>query len=135
MKLERIISAIIVVLITGTAYTQNTGATIKITDNDDVATIITRASSSSSSSCNSPDFPVIRGGSYKNINFSELSRIIVYPYLPTDDPNYIKIELVPKEGEPEKLDIIKYIRFTGYADQEKFGIRVMDIKMVEVMED
>ena len=128
-------SVLLLALLMMGAYAKEPAATIKVVDIRDVTTVVTRASSSSSSSCHSPDFPVLRGGSYRDVNFNELSRIIVHHDQQVKDAaNYIGIELVAKDGKAEVLEMIKHIRFTGNTKNGEFSIMVKDIKTVEVIE-
>ncbi len=115
------------------AYAQGESATIKITDVNGVSTVVKGASSSSSSSCNSPDFPALKGGSRKDINFNELKYISILPTSPSGNEIYTGVELEYKDGKTETLEIIKNIRFSGRSDAGDFSIPVKDISMVEVL--
>lgn len=107
---------------------------LKITDLEDNTTLVSSASSSSSTSCNSPDFPALRGGSRKDINFGELSWITVLHHKPAKDPeSYLKVELTFKDGGSEEYEMIKYVRFTGKSGQEDFSIQVKDINTVQIV--
>lgn len=106
---------------------------LKITDLKGQTTMVTQASSSSSSSCNSPDFPVLRGGSRKDVNFGELSWITVLHHKAVKDPEvYIKVELTLLNGETEEYDMIRNIRFMGKAGGDDFSILVEDINTVQI---
>jgi hypothetical protein len=74
--------------------------TLKIIDIKNVTTLVKEATSSSSTSCNSPDFPVLRGGERKDINFNDLFWISVLHDRPANDDNiYINVELTLKNGK------------------------------------
>ncbi len=95
--------------------------------------MVTNASSSSSSSCNSPDFPVLRGGTRKDINFGELSWITVVHDQAARDPEiYIKVELTLKNGSTEEYEMIRNVRFTGKSGQDDFSIMVEEINTVQI---
>jgi hypothetical protein len=109
--------------------------TLKIIDIKNVTTLVKEATSSSSTSCNSPDFPVLRGGERKDINFNDLSWISVLHDRPANDDNiYINVELTLKNGKTEVHEMIKSIRFTGKSDQGDFSIQVKDISTVQVLD-
>lgn len=115
------------------ATAQNQSATIKITDVNGVVTVVKNPSSSSSSSCNSPDFPALKGGSRRDINFNELKYITVLPGSSSGSEIYTGVELEYKDGKTEKLEMIKNIRFSGNSDAGDFSIPVKEISMVEVL--
>ena len=126
-------SALFLVLFLGGLSAQDKEQVLKITDLKGQTTLITHASSSSSSSCNSPDFPVLRGGSRKDVNFGELSWITVLHHKAVKDPEiYIKVELTLENGVTEEYDMIRNIRFTGKAGDADFSILVEEINTVQI---
>ena len=134
MNKKRIILAGIIILIINGIYAQKTVPTIKVMDIEKVTTLVQSASTSSSSSCNSPDFPVIKGGSRKDINFNDLSWISVLHGIPSKEGKvYIPVELTLRNGETEMVDMIRNIRITGKTDKGEFSIQVKDISSVQVL--
>jgi hypothetical protein len=112
---------------------QDPSYTLKITDIQGNTTLLTRASSSSSTSCNSPDFPVLRGGDRKDVDFRDLSWFTVVHDKPAKDPDfYINVELTLKNGSIEAYEMIKNIRFTGTSGEGDFNIEVKDINTVQI---
>ena len=133
MSTKHSISAILLLMLMAVATAREPGYILKITDIEGTTTLVTRASSSSSSSCNSPDFPVLRGGDRKDIDFRELRWITVLHDKPASDADfYIDVELTLKDGSIEKYEMIKNIRFTGKAGDEDFSIEVKDINTVQI---
>jgi hypothetical protein len=115
---------------------QDATTKIKITDLEGVSTVLTRASSSSSNSCNSPDFPVLKGGSRKNVDLNEINWISVLHGEPvSNDQIYIGVELTLKDGTTDQCEMIKNIRFMGQSDQGDFSIEVKDVSTVQVLHD
>ena len=136
MRLRSAISALFIWLLMTGLSAQDQPLLLKINDLKGVTSVVTSASSSSSSSCNSPDFPVLRGGSRKDVNFGELSWIIVVHDLPAKDPDiYIKVELTLKNGVVEKYEMIRNIRFMGKSGGEDFSIRVDEVNTVQISGD
>ena len=134
MILKGFFSATLIFLFFFAGLAQEQEQVLKITDLEGNTTLVSEASSSSSTSCNSPDFPALRGGSRKDINFGELTWITVLHHKPANDPeSYVKVELTFKDGVSEEYEMIKYVRFTGKAGQENFSIQVKDINTVQVL--
>jgi hypothetical protein len=106
---------------------------VKIMDLNKVETVVYNISSSSSTSCMSPDFPVLRGGSRKDVNFNDLTWLTVRHDIPTDNDAYITVELTSKNGQTETLEMIRSIRFTGRTNSGDFSIQVKDINTLQVM--
>ncbi len=122
------------ILLLSGAYAQDQAILLKINDLKGVTTTLTNASSSSSSSCNSPDFPVLRGGTRKDVNFGELKWITVLHDQPANDPGiYIKVELTLKNGVTEQYEMIKNVRFMGKSGKEDFSIMVEEINTVQIV--
>ncbi len=134
MNTKKLFSALLLVLVFLGTYAQGQGAILKVTDSNNVTTLIEHATTSSSSSCNSADFPVYKGGDRADINFRDLTRIIVHPDRPsTNDAIYVSVELVDRSGKSEVTELIKSIRFMGDSEQGKFRVKVEDIRSVEVI--
>jgi len=124
---------LLALVVTGTSA-QEGSATVKVTDLDGVTTLVSRATTSSSSSTGAPDFPVIAEGSRKEIRFSELDWISVLHGEPTsNDQSYIRVEMTYRDGSTEEVEMIKHIRFTGQAEQGDFSLKVMEISTIQVI--
>lgn len=134
MKTRRVISVLVLALMATGVFAQRQGTRVKIVDNHDVATVLRNVTSSSSSSCNTSDFPVYQGSNRSDINFSDLQKVIVRHDTPASDVNnYITLELVNKDGKSGMYEMVKNIRFTGLTDDGRFSIKVEDIKSVEIL--
>ena len=125
---------LVLALLYGTMLMAQSGsATIKVTDVNGTTTVVKYASSSASSSCNSPDFPAIKGGERTDVSFKDLKFITFMPYKASSNKAlYISAELEYKDGTKEEVEMSKYIRFSGKAGTDDFSIDVTDINMVEV---
>lgn len=125
---------LLVLAVMTTAYGQESSPSIKVTDIENVTTEVRSPSSSSATSCNSPDFPVIRGGSRNDINFNEISWLTVrHDLKATNSEIYIPVELTYRSGRAEEAEMIRNIRITGVADGGEFSIRVKDINTLQVL--
>ncbi len=108
--------------------------TVKITDLEKVTTTLSNPSTSSSSSCNTSDFPVYQGSTLKEIDFSDLSWISVrHDMTPSDPNNYISVELTFIDGKTGVYEMVKHIRFTGKTEKGNFGLKVKDTNTVEIV--
>ena len=108
--------------------------TVKITDLENVTTTLTNPSTSSSSSCNTSDFPVYQGSNLMEIDFADLSWISVRHDLSASDPNnYIPVELTFKDGDTGIYEMVKHIRFIGRTEEGSFSLKVMETNTVEVV--
>ncbi len=126
-------SALLLLVLLGGLAAQDQEQILKITDLKGVTTIVTSASSSSSISCNSPDFPVLRGGTRKDVNFGELTWITVLHHKTVKDPEiYVKVELTLKDGVIEEYEMIRNVRFTGTSGLDDFSILVEEINTVQI---
>jgi len=131
-KLKVVITGLLFVLATG-LDAQDGNPTIRITDVKGETTEVSFASSSSSSSCNSPDFPAIRGGERTDISFNKLKYITIMPYKATsNEVLYISAELEYRDGTKEEVEMSRHIRFSGKAGNDDFSIPVTEISMVQV---
>lgn len=135
MILKGFFSATLVFLFFSAGMAQSQDYVLKINDLSGNTYTLSEVSSSSSTSCNSPDFPALRGGSRKDINFGELTWITVLHHEPVKDPEiYVKVELSFKDGVKEEYEMIKNIRFTGKSEQGNFSILVREINTVQVVQ-
>jgi len=133
MKLRKIWTVLILATFVMGLYAQGEGTTAKITDLEKVTTTITNASSSSSSSCGTSDFPVYQGTETKDVDIADLTWISVRHDLTPSDPNYIKLELTFKDGSTGIYEMVRYIRFTGKTEEGNFGIMVKDINTIQII--
>jgi hypothetical protein len=115
-------------------FAQGKSVTVKITDLEKVTTTVQNASSSSSSSCNTSDFPVYQGTETKDVDIADLTWISVRHDLSPSDPSYIKLELTFKNGNTGIYEMVRYIRFTGKTDEGNFAIQVKDINTIEIVQ-
>lgn len=131
-NLKGLLTALLLILGMG-LYAQDGNPTLRITDVNGETTEVSFASSSSSSSCNSPDFPVLRGGERTDISFNKLKYITIMPYkASSNEVLYISAELEYKDGTREEVEMSRHIRFSGKADGGDFSIPVTEISMVQV---
>ena len=108
---------------------------VKITDLEKVTTTLSNATTSSSSSCNTSDFPVYQGSTLKEIDFADLTWISVrHDLTPSDPNNYISVELTFKDGKTGIYEMVKHIRFTGRTSEGSFSLKVMETNTVEVVQ-
>jgi len=115
------------------AFAQNRGVTVKINDLDKVTTTVQNATSSSSSSCNTSDFPVYQGAELKDVDIADLKWISVRHDLTPSDPNYVKLELTFKDGSSGIYEIVRYIRFIGKTEEGNYAKMVKDINTIEIL--
>lgn len=134
MRLRTIWIALLLVSVGLAAYAQGTSVTVKITDLKKVTTTVQNASSSSSSSCGTSDFPVYQGSTLQDIDIADLTWISVRHDLSPSDPSYIKVELTFRNGSSGIYEMVRYIRFTGKTDEGSFALMVKDINTIEIVQ-
>ena len=134
MKLRILWTVFLIAAVMMTASAQERGVTVKITDLEKVTTTVQNASSSSSSSCGTSDFPVYQGTETKDVDIADLTWISVRHDLTPSDPSYIKLELTFKNGTSGIYEMVRYIRFTGKTEEESFAIQVKDINTIEIVQ-
>lgn len=115
-------------------HAQGGGVKAKITDLKKVTTEVSNTSSSSSSSCNTADFPVYQGSTQQGIDFADLTWISVRHDLTPSDPNYIKLEIDFKNGSSGVYEAIRYMRITGTTEEGNVAIMLKDINTVEIVQ-
>ena len=115
-------------------FAQEKGVTVKISDLKKVTTTVHNASSSSSSSCNTSDFPVYQGSELQDIDINDLTWISVRHDLTPSDPSYIKVELTFKDGRTGIYEMVRYVRFTGKTDEGNYALMVKDINTIEIVQ-
>ena len=133
MKARALLTALLLVIFVMAAFAQKQVVSAKITDLKKVTTTVTNPTSSSSSSCNTSDFPVYQGSSLKEVDIADLSWISVRHDLTPSDPNYVSLELTFTDGKTGIYEIVKHIRFTGRTPEGNFSIKVMDVNTVEIV--
>jgi len=130
--LQRTILTAVLLLSFGLAtFAQEKSVTVKITDLEKVTTTVQNASTSSSSSCGTSDFPIYLGD---DVDITDLTWISVRHDLTPSDPSFIKLELTFKDGTSGIFEMIKYIRFTGTTEEGNFAIQVKDINTIEIVQ-
>lgn len=134
MTRRTIWTALLLVLFGAATYAQGERVTVKISDLEKVTTTVQNASSSSSSSCGTSDFPVYQGTEEKDVDIADLTWISVRHDLTPSDPNYIKLELIFKDGTTGIYEMVRYIRFTGKTEEGNFGKMVKDINTIEIVQ-
>ena len=127
-------TAVLFVLFGTTILAQRQGVTMKVTDLDNVTTTVQNATSSSSSSCNTSDFPVYQGPEEKDVNIADLTWISVRHDLTPSDPNYVKLELTFKDGSTGIYEMVRYIRFAGKTEEGNFAKMVKDINTIQIVQ-
>lgn len=130
MRRSTILTAALLVCFGLAIYAQDKGVTVKITDLEKVTTTVQNASTSSSSSCGTSDFPIYLGD---DVDIADLTWISVRHDLTPSDPSYIKLELTYKDGTTGVYEMIKYIRFTGKTEEGNFAIMVKDINTIQIV--
>jgi hypothetical protein len=135
MNARRMITAGLVALMATGVFAQSRELKVKIVDLNDVSTVVTNVSTSSSSSCHTSDFPVYQGSTTTDVNFADLKSVIVRHDKPAEDSNnYITVELLFKDGKSGLYEMIRHIRFTGVSEKGDFSIKVLDVNMIDVLE-
>ena len=134
MRQRTILTAILLVSFSLATFAQGKSVTVKITDLEKVTTTVQNASSSSSSSCGTSDFPVYQGTSEKDVDIADLTWISVRHDLTPSAPSYIKLELTFKDGTSGIYEMVRYIRFTGTTEEGSFAIKVKDINTIQIIQ-
>jgi hypothetical protein len=135
MKLRFLLTFTLLATFAMASFTQEQQLTVKITDLEGVTTTLTNASSSSSSSCNTSDFPVYQGSTPKDVDFADLTWVSVrHDLTPSDPNNYVSVELTFKDGKTAVYEMVKHIRFTGRTEEGNFSLTVVKTNTVEVVQ-
>ena len=107
---------------------------VRITDTQDQTALLDNATSSSSSSCNSSDFPVLQQGTRTDVNFRDLNKIVVHPDRATqNDEIYVSVELIHRDGTSEMTEMIRSVRLMGNTDDGRYRKRIDEIHQVDVI--
>jgi len=134
MNLKRLISVLVLLTWILGVYAQQQRFMIKVVDNQNQIAMVENATSSSSSSCNSSDFPVYHDGSRSDVNLRDLNRIVVHPDRSTkNDEIYVVVELIGRNGESSMTEMIRNIRFMGNTGDGRFSRKIEDIQTVDVI--
>jgi len=133
MKQRNLLTLILLAFMFTGVYAQGKKVTVKITDLEKVTITVQNASSSSSSSCGTSDFPVYQGSEEKDVDIADLTWISVRHDLTPSDPNYVKLELTFKDGTTGIYEMVRYVRFTGKTEDGNFGMMVKDINTIEIV--
>ena len=134
MRLRTIWTALFLVGFGLATFAQGKRVTVKVTDLEKVTTTLQNASSSSSSSCGTSDFPVYQGAESKDVDIADLTWISVRHDLSPSDPSYIKLELTFKNGTSGIYEMVRYIRFTWKTEEGSFAIQVKDINTIQIIQ-
>jgi hypothetical protein len=107
---------------------------VRITESGDRTVLLENATSSSSSSCNSSDFPVMQNGSRTDVNFRDLNSIVVHPERSTqNDEIYVAVELIRRDGSSEMTEMIRSVRLMGNTEEGRYRKRIDEIREVSVI--
>lgn len=107
---------------------------IRITDTQNQTALLENATSSSSSSCNSSDFPVMQQGTRTDVNFRDLNKIVVHPDRPTrNDDIYVAVELIHRDGSSEMTEMIRSVRLMGNSEDGSYRKKIDEIREVDVI--
>lgn len=134
MKIRKLVISLAMVLIAAGLNAQGQRFMLKITDTQNQSTLVENATSSSSSSCNSSDFPVMQEGTRTDVNFRDLNKILVHPERSTkNDELYVAVELIHRDGTSEMTEMIRNVRLMGNSDQGRYGKKIDEIREVNVI--
>lgn len=135
MKIKQIFSVIALISFFMGANAQPPKSKVKIVDTQNESTIVYGTTPSSSLSCQAADFPVYLDASLTQVNFNDLQKIIVHHEMPAKmDTNYIRVEMITKDGESEVYEMVKNTRFLGNTDKGSFSVKVKDVQTLEIVE-
>ena len=133
MKLRILWTVLLIATFVMGTFAQEQKVTVKITDLEKVTTTLTNASTSSS--CNTSDFPVYQGSTLKEVDFADITWISVrHDLTPSDPNNYVSVELTFKDGKTAVYEMVKHIRFTGKTEEGNFSLKVKDTNTVEIVQ-
>lgn len=134
MNAKRIIPTLWLVLLVAGVFAQQKDYKVKVFDLQDQTVVLQDVSSSSSSSCESSDFPVYQGTEKKEVNYADLKSIMVRHDLPAEDPNnYVTVELEFLDGKTSLYEMVKHIRITGSSEAGSYSKKISEINMLEIL--
>ena len=121
-------------ILMGGLFAQETVPSVRIIDISDETTMVQSPSSSSSTSCNSSDFPVLRHGITEAVNFNDVSWITVrHDITPSNSDIYVTVELTSKSDEVRQVEMAKNMRISGKTEEGNFAIQVKKISTLQVL--
>ncbi len=124
----------ILLFVTVGAVAQEQRFMVRITESGDRTVLLENATSSSSSSCNSSDFPVMQNGTRTDVNFRDLNSIVVHPERSTqNDEIYVAVELIHRDGSSEMTEMIRSVRLMGNTEEGRYRKRIDEIREVSVI--
>lgn len=124
----------ILLFVTVGAVAQEQRFMVRITESGDRTVLLENATSSSSSSCNSSDFPVMQNGTRTDVNFRDLNSIVVHPERSTqNDEIYVAVELIHRDGSSEMTEMIRSVRLMGNTEEGRYRKRIDEIREVNVI--
>lgn len=134
MKIRQLVISFTLMFLAVGLNAQGQRFMVKITDTQNQSTLLENATSSSSSSCNSSDFPVMQEGTRTDVNFRDLNKILVHPERSTkNDEMFVAVELIHRDGSSEMTEMIRSVRLMGNSDQGRYGKRIDEIREVDVI--
>lgn len=134
MRNKRLLLAITGIFLTAGLFAQGQRFMIRITDTQNQTALLENATSSSSSSCNSSDFPVMQQGTRTDVNFRDLNKIVVHPDRPTrNDDIYVAVELIHRDGSSEMTEMIRSVRLMGNSEDGSYRKKIDEIREVDVI--
>lgn len=134
MKMKQILIALVMIFFAAGLVAQGQRFMVRITDTQNQTALLENATSSSSSSCNSSDFPVMQQGTRADVNFRDLNKIVVHPDRSTqNDEIYVAVELIHRDGTSEMTEMIRSVRLMGNTDDGRYRKRIDEIREVDVI--
>ena len=135
MKIRRGILSMVIGLMAMGMWGQASDLKVRVTDLDGKTTVIQQVSSSSSSSCESSDFPVYQGSAKTDVDYNDLKHLMVRHDTPASDPNnYLTVELLFNDGRTGLYEMVRHIRITGKSESGNFSLKVSEMNMLEIVE-
>lgn len=130
--MKKALSVLSLVLLITAVNAQNHSSKLKIVDLENVATVIDKASTSSSEG--QDDFPVYQSGVKQTKKFDDLYMILVRHDLSPSDPNiYICVELIDMNDQSSVYEMAKYMRISGATESGPFSIKVKEINSMQII--
>ncbi len=132
MFLKNAFSVLTLLLLITALNAQDHASKLRIVDLENVATVIDKATTSSSEG--QDDFPVYQQGEKQIMKFADLYMILVRHDLSASDPNiYICVELIDRNDNSSVYEMAKYMRISGATESGPFSIKVKDINSMQIL--
>jgi hypothetical protein len=132
MFLKNAFSVLTLLLLITALNAQDHASKLRIVDLENVATVIDKATTSSSEG--QDDFPVYQQGEKQIKEFDDFYMILVRHDLDASDPNiYICVELIDINENSSVYEMAKYMRISGAAESGPFSIKVKDINSMQIL--